>query len=113
MKRYGDVSLDRVDIRGARCVSVDLRAETGAPAHDETREVAPGTFTLSVFAPRPGTLPIGEIRMMVRGVEVSLVGHATNRRNVVEVTPDHLTGCVEPSYRASILAWLTGTAASA
>tara|TARA_Y100000034_G_scaffold116391_1_gene154649 strand:+ start:482 stop:823 length:342 start_codon:yes stop_codon:yes gene_type:complete len=109
MTRYGDIPPDRVDIRGIPSLSVDLRRETGADRSisDETRVMPPGVFTLSVFGVVGSEVPIGEIRCMVKGIEVSIVGHLTGRPDVLEVTPDHIVAMLgDNEYRLSIISWL-------
>lgn len=92
-RKYGNVELDRVDITDQVCSSLDMRRATGAPAAtpDETREVLPGVFVLSVFKPQPGKLPVGEIRIWHAGKEVRVVGQLTHRPGLLEVTPGMLT----------------------
>lgn len=106
--RYGHIPGDRVDISGVPSASVDLRAETGGQTPDETKLVPPGTFTLSVFGAVGDYRPVGEIRLMVRGVEVRLVGALTGRPDVLEVTPDHLAACFRDpdGYRRQLVQWL-------
>ena len=110
--RYGQVPIGRVDIRGQRCISIDMRgqtghcADTGACGYDETKIVEPGTFTLSVFAPAEGELPVGEIRLIHDGVEVSMVGAITDR-DVLEITPDHIAAAsADDNYRKTMLIWM-------
>jgi hypothetical protein len=107
---YGDIPIGRHDIRKQRCVSIDLRRQTGLSDYtDETRIVEPGMFTLSVFAPNDDELPVGEIRMIRCGTEVSLVGALTGRLGITEVTPDHIaTAGSDPDYRKALLSWMEG-----
>jgi hypothetical protein len=109
MNRYGVIPPDRIDIRGCACLSVDLRAETGGRVDaDATRLVQlPHAFTLSVFGDvGDGEQPVGEILCIVEGVEVAIVGHLTGRPGVREVTPDHLSACLnDPEYRRKIAVW--------
>ena len=108
---YGceDVIIDRKDIREVSCLSIDLRAETGAGlVTDETRIVPPGTFTLSVCGSPEGEPPIGEIRIWFEGGELSIVGHLTERLGIRELTPDHLRSMLDRTYQAQILRWLRG-----
>ena len=106
LARYGDVALDRRDIRTSQALSIDVRAITGGIVlPDETRLVEPGTFTLSVIAPS-GTWPVGEIRFMVDGIEVSLVGHQTGRPGLREITPDHVIAARNPRYADELRRWL-------
>lgn len=106
---YGEIDLTRGDITKQRCWSLDFRDVTGGDNQDESTLFDPGTFLLSVCGFVKGEIPIGEIRILWRGVEVSVVGHPTGRVGVVEVTPEHLVaaGDGEP-YRASLLAWIEG-----
>ena len=109
MTRYGEIPPDRIDVRGRACMSLDLRRETGAPVgtSDESRVVPPGVFTLSVFGPIGDSMPIGEIRCMINGVEVRIVGHLTGREGLFEITPDHIAAAMNDNeYRLSILGWL-------
>lgn len=107
---YGgsDVTFDRLDIRNQPSLSVDLRAETGAVSvQDESREVPPGTFALSVCNRLDNGMPIGEIRIWLGDREVSIVGALTGRPGVVEVTPDHLQAALtNPQYRQQMLVWM-------
>jgi hypothetical protein len=108
--RYGPIPLDRYDVRGKPVVSLDLRAETGAPigTPDETAEwPARHPFTLSVFGHvGDDGPPCAEIRCMVDGVEISIVGALTGRPNVKEITPDHAMACTDEGYRRSLATWL-------
>ncbi|MAD95896.1 MAG: hypothetical protein CMB99_01080 [Flavobacteriaceae bacterium] len=110
MMRYGPIPIDRADIRTVACMSIDLRTETGAVGvTDETRTVPAGTFTLAVFGDTPdATVPVGEVRCMVNGREVSIVGELTGRAGVAEVTPDHVAAALNDpdGYRRQIAAWL-------
>ena len=110
---YGgnNVSLDRRDIRDLPSLSVDLRAETGAPGRivDESAILPPGAFTLSVCGWEAGEHPIGEIRMWYAPArrEIRIVGHLTGRDGMTEITPDHMMAMEkDPEYRRSILEWL-------
>ena len=97
--RYGRVNFAGVDISASPCLSIDMRAMLGFPAADETREHPPGTFRVSVFASRPGHLPVGEVRLAVGGMEVSLVGALTGRPGVREITPGHVLAVGrDPAY---------------
>ena len=103
------IEIDRRDIRGVSALSIDLRSmtSTGVEFPDETQLCDPGVFVLSVFWSGDGTPPVGEIRIMQDGIEVSVVGHLTDREGVVEVTPDHLSACRDDnSYRQSVLGWI-------
>lgn len=109
LSRYGDVELDRIDITEKRCTSIDLRTATGGPDDlpDETKEVDPGVFRLSVFKPKPGEIPVGEIRVWWSGREISIVGHLTNRPGVLEITPDHLTAAEsDEEYQKQLRHWV-------
>ena len=107
--KYGNVELDRVDISTQVCSSVDLRRATGAPSDtpDETCEVLPGVFVLSVFKPQPGKLAVGEIRIWHAGKEVRVVGQLTKRAGIVEVTPGMLASVDDDSdYADQLRSWL-------
>ncbi len=110
--RYGPIPIGRVDITTDRCLSIDLRSLTdptsGRYTEDLTRIVPPGTFTLSVFDnSNNNEWQVGEILMVHEGVEVSMVGALTNRRNVVEITPDHVTAAsLDDNYLSKLLLWV-------
>ena len=108
--RYGAIPLDRYDVRGVSVVSLDLRVETGAAIGtlDETKEYSSHPFTLSVFGrvPEDDGPPVAEIRCLIDGVEVSIVGALTGRIGVREITPDHVLACRDPAYQQLISAWL-------
>jgi len=101
VKNYGAIDLTRQDVRTMTVRSVDLRAETGGHQEDATCLVEPGIFTLSLFAGEDP--PVAEIRFMFRGRELSLVGAATGRSGVNEITPDLLG---DEAYLAAIKGWL-------
>lgn len=108
VNRYGTVGLDRVDITDQECTSFDLREMTGGPTGpNETQEIQPGVFRLSVFKPKSGELPVGEIRVWHDGREISIVGHLTGRPGVVEVTPDHFMAAEnDPEYANQLREWI-------
>ena len=109
--RYGDLKIDRQDIRDRPALSLDMRSLTneGPPETPDDKMLPAGTFTLSLFAAEEGDVPVGEIRLMLNGVEVSLVGHLTGREGIVEVTPEHLTAAAaDAGYRGTLVAWITG-----
>ncbi len=109
--QYGDIDLTRLDIRDRRSWSLDFRDLSGATIEDASRVCPAGDFTLSVLATSPDEIPIGEIRILYDGVEVSIVGHPTHRPNVVEITPDHLASAwSDPEYRRTLIAWVVGAA---
>ncbi len=85
MIRYGKVPAGE-DISGLAAVSIDLRAETGARVADATCVVAAGVFARSVFARTPGEPPTGEVRFMLAGHEIHLVGERTGREGITEMT---------------------------
>lgn len=107
---YGVVDWTRADVRGQPTLSVDLRAETGAPlgTPDESCVLPAGSVVLSVCGhSEPGVLPIGEIRIWWNGREVRIVGAPTARPGVIELTPDHLRAAREDrGYRDQVLGWL-------
>ena len=98
---YGDIDLSRVDISKRKCWSLDFRDVSGAATVDESRLCEPGTFRLSVCGFEDDEIPIGEIRIIWRGVEVSVVGHPTGRLGRARHdagAPNHDTGpptCVD------------------
>lgn len=109
-KKYGKVEPDRVDISEQVCSSIDMRRSTGAPTDtpDETCEVLPGVFVLSVFKPQPGKLPVGEIRIWHAGKEVRVVGKLTHRPGVIEVTPGMLEASEgDAGYGNHLRDWIT------
>lgn len=88
-------------------LSLDLRGRTGDNPQDETGWLHPGTVRRTVFPTAPGMLPVGEVRILVRGQEVRIVGELTGRPGVQEITPDHLRACLtDTAYRATIQQWL-------
>ena len=114
--RYGDIPLDRYDVRKRTVATLDLRVETGAdPATpDTTREWPVGhPFTLSVFGrvPEDDGPVVAEILCVMDGAEVSIVGALTGRQGVREITPDHALACTDPAYQRSLALWL-GVAAA-
>lgn len=107
--QYGEIDLTRSDIRERPAWSLDLRDLSGGDNRDETHVCEAGTFTLSVVAHTADEIPIGEIRIVWEGIEVSVVGHPTGRAGVVEVTPEHLQAARDQgTYRAQLLAWMGG-----
>lgn len=108
---YGDIDLTREDISKQRSWSLDLRELSGPTQVDESRLCEPGTFRLSVCGFNEDEIPIGEIRILFKGMEVSVVGHPTGRIGVVEVTPEHLVAAMDASYRATLMAWIEDSAA--
>ena len=108
--KYGDLKIDRQDIRDKQALSLDMRglSSSSAPPRED-KLLAAGTFSLSLFAADDGEHPVGEIRLIVKGVEVSLVGHLTGRSGVLEVTPDHLSASMgDDGYRGTLLGWIRG-----
>ena len=97
LKRYGGIPLDRIDVRERTVAVIDLRAETGAFGTPNANQIVPSphAYTLSVFGVAPGEMPVGEVRMWWRGVEIALVGHVTGRGVVHELTPDHLLAAIQ------------------
>ena len=98
------------DVSTVWTFALDLRRETGAPsAPDESRWAEPGTFTRAVFPTLPGHWPIGEVRIMLFGEDVRLVGARTGREDVVEVTVEEVRAMRKnPAYAATMRAWLRG-----
>ena len=111
---YGEVPLDRIDIRGQQCLSLDFRAQTGGNCTDETKVIAPPhRFTVSVFG-RTGEYDMytGEVRFILHGREFALVGDLTGREGIMEVTPAHVRGMVEdPNFVAQMRQWVQELAA--
>lgn len=106
-KKYGEINITRTDIRSKKAWSLDMRDVTGGTGIDDSQLCSAGTFLLSVCAFEDWEVPIGEIRIIFRGVEVSIVGHPTGRQGVIELTPEHLSGAMQDtSYRASLVAWI-------
>ena len=106
---YGDIDLTRQDISGMRCWSMDMRDVCGGKASDESKLVSSGVFRLSVCGFADGEIPIGEIRIIWKGLEVSVVGHPTGREGIVEITPEHLLAASEQAeYMQTLLAWIEG-----
>lgn len=106
---YGAVDWTRGDISRIPALSIDLRAETGAPRsvapRDETHLAPAGAFGLAVCG--GSSPPIGEIRIWFGGREIRIVGALTGRPGLLEVTPDHLaTAMRDDGYRGQMLAWL-------
>lgn len=104
------LGLERVPIDGP-CSSIDLRVQTGADpvnTKDETTVVGPnGPFRRTVFTPNAGELPVGEIRMVFAGHEVSIVGELTGRPGVKEITLEHLqAAAVDAQYLRQLRTWL-------
>ena len=110
MTNYGDIDLSRKDVTKAKCWSLDLRDVSGGEATDESKLCKAGTFRLSVCGFVAGEIPIGEIRIVWRGIEVSVVGHPTGRVGVIEITPEHLSlreitpGRASGQHRRSLVA---------
>lgn len=110
-KRYGQIPLTRVDVRGVDVLSVDLRAETGAFGTPNASGVvrAPHSFVLSVFAPTQGEPPVAEVLIWWQGRAVAVVGHLTGREGIREVTPDHLLAAIgEAPYADALRKFLAG-----
>ena len=111
--RYGSipVSDDPEDVSGVWTWSLDLRQETGGPGAvslpDESCWAPPGTFTLPVFPTMPGHMPVGELRVILNGKDVRIVGARTERTGVVEVTASEVQAMIKnPGYAATMRAWL-------
>jgi hypothetical protein len=107
LKYYGEIDPTRRDIRGQKCLSIDLRRLTGygATLPDETQEYdVDHPFTLTVWGSEDN---VAEVRMYVGTQEVRLVGQLTGRPNLREVTPGHLAAMVQdPAYSATLRAWV-------
>lgn len=107
--RKGEVPIDRLDIRRVPALSVDLRREFGMDVDDESGVMPPGSFVLSVCGPVPDADPIGEIRIVMAGREVSIVGALTGRTGVVEVTPDHVSATQwDGAYADTLRSYMEG-----
>ena len=91
-----------MDVSNKWTVSVDCRGI----GPDETTLLEPGTVRTAVVKPGAGEIPIGEIRMMLLGCEVRIVGADTGRDGVVELTPDMVTAARRSlDYQRSLLDW--------
>jgi hypothetical protein len=108
MARYGAHALDRIDVSGVSCMSIDLRAETGGPpGPDETCLMPAGTFRLSLYGPAADEPPVGEVRIWLRSREVRIVGCLTGRPGVIEIPPDTLEAAMQdPRYRRLLREWV-------
>lgn len=95
------------DVSGRWTYSVDLRRETGRPdLPDESGWQPPGTCTVAVFPTLPGHHPVGEVRLILDGQEVRLVGQRTGR-GLVEVTTEEVRAMRRsPEYAAQMRRWL-------
>ena len=110
--KYGQIDITRSDIRKKKAWSLDMRDVTGGDNFDESKLCDAGTFLLSVCAFEDWEVPIGEIRIIFRGVEVSVVGHPTDREGVIEITPEHLSAALrDGAYRTSLISWIQEGAA--
>lgn len=110
---YGSipVSAEPEDVSSVWTYSLDLRRETGGPAFanlpDESNWAQPGTFARPVLPTLPGHYTIGEIRLIIEGQEVRLVGVRTQREDVVEVTAEEVRAMRKDSaYAVQMRAWL-------
>lgn len=111
--RYGSIPVsDEIEDISTRWTwSLDLRRQTGGPGAlalpDESAWAAPGTFTVPVFPTLPGHEPVGELRMILNGQDVRVVGERTQRAGVVEVTAEEIQAMLKnPGYAATMRAWL-------
>jgi len=105
--------MKRRDVSKEPCWSIDLRGLFGmfnlVYIPDETRLCAPGDFREAVFSDDQDEIPIGEIRIIIDGVEMSVVGHLTERPDVVEMTTAHLAAArKDDNYRQVLTHWLMG-----
>jgi hypothetical protein len=98
------------DVSRSWTFCVDLRSETGAPGTpDESRWAEPGSFTRAVFPTMPGFHPVGEVRLIILGEDVRLVGARTGREDVVEVTVEEVRAMRKTQdYAAAMRRWLQG-----
>jgi len=109
---YGSIPVSPVaeDVSSAWTYSLDMRRETGWPGvPDESKWVEPGTFARAVFPTLPGHYPLGEVRLVLNGQEVRLVGARTDRdrEGVVEVTADEVRIMGKnPAYAVQMRGWL-------
>ena len=112
--RYGEIDITRGDVRTRECWSLDMRQSTAQgpwTEPDRSELCSAGTFTLSVCAFSDGEIPIGEIRILWRNIEVSVVGHPTGREDVIEVTPEHLQAAMgNAEYRQTLISWMEAAA---
>lgn len=111
---YGSipVSAQPEDVSNVWTWSLDMRRESGGPAWanepDAGAWAQPGVFTRAVFPTLPGHIPVGEVRIVIGGQEVRLVGARTEREDVVEVTAEEVRAMRKsPEYARTMRAWLT------
>ena len=106
-RRYGVIDFGTADVAAVPCWSLDLRQQTGGQQPDESGVVPAGIFKRALFGSTPGEHPTGEIRMIVNGREIALVGELTGRAGVVEMTPQMLWAADQDNtYRAQWRAYL-------
>lgn len=110
---YGSIPVSAAaeDVSSVWTWSLDMRRETGGPAFatlpDESAWVQPGVFTRAVYPTCPGHYPIGEVRIILNGQEVRLVGARTDRDDVTEVTAEEVRAMrKDPRYAAQMRTWL-------
>lgn len=110
---YGSIPVSATpeDVSSVWTWSLDMRRETGGPAFamlpDESDWVQPGVLTRAVFPTLPGHIPVGEVRIVINGQEVRLVGARTEREDVVEVTAEEVRAMRKnPEYARTMRAWL-------
>ncbi len=108
--RYGNLNVVRTPVTSQRVWSVDMRGLTTASdqPNDSTQVVPPGTFDLALTAGDGGdNLPIAEILIRWRGIDVSIVAQLTDREQAIEVLPEHLHAAqTDPVYRRQLEEWL-------
>ena len=112
--KYGELpSGDGEAIDAVWSRSIDLTLETSGRKGDNAGDVwvGPGTFTRAVFPTTKGFAAVGEIRMVLRGRAVSLVGERTMRAGVVELTAAELRAAIgDAEYSATLRAWVESNA---
>lgn len=110
---YGSIPVNVApeDVSGLWTYALDMRRETGGPRFaglpDESGWAQPGTFARPVFPTLVGHYPIGEVRLILDGQEVRLVGARTEREDVVEVTADEVRAMRKNApYAETMRRWL-------
>ncbi len=108
--RYGNLNVVRTEVTSQRVWSVDMRGltTTSDQPNDATQVVPPGTFDLALTTGDGGdNLPIAEILIRWRGIDVSIVAQLTDREQAIEVLPEHLHAAqTDPVYRRQLEEWL-------
>jgi len=101
MAKYGAPGFDGGQRPASPVLSLDLRQDFGFQGDDETAWITDGSVPVVLFRSDEG-YDVGEVRLLLRGVEVRLVSQLTGR-GVNEVTPQHLSGSVgDLAYRRAL-----------